>query len=139
MKHIKQFIIEKLHYNFDMQFPNILEMAQINHDTDGPFNKNKMKIQIYGGSTEHNPPHVHIMDRSRTFDIRVSIEDGELISIKKDNKRVNFNEICGQFQLWLKKYSVDKGFKDKSNKEMCVYVWNLCNPDKMIEYIENEE
>ena len=134
MKSLKQFILEQLHYKFDMQFPNILEMAQVNsYDNDGEFNKNKMKIQIYGGSSEHNPPHVHIMDKSRTFDIRADIENGDFISAKKENRKVNYKEICGKFKLWLKAFSNNPSFKDKTNKEMCIAAWNLNNPDKMID------
>lgn len=133
MKSLKDFICEQLHYKFDMQFPEVLEMAQVNsYDNDGAFNKNKMKIQVYGGSSEHNPPHVHIMDKSRTFDIRVSIEDGEFLSAKKPNKRINYKEICGQFQLWLKKKSKNPSFADKTNKDECIAAWNLNNPDKLI-------
>ena len=44
-----------------------------------------------------------LMDKSRTFDIRVSIEDEELISVKKENRRVNYNEIVGDFRMWMKK------------------------------------
>lgn len=140
MKSLKQFIIEQLHYKFDLQFPDILEMAQVNtYDNDGAFNKNKMKIQVYGGSSEHNPPHVHIMDKSRTFDIRVSIEDEELISVKKENRRVNYNEIVGDFRMWMKKYTNNPAFKGKTNKYMCINAWNVNNPDKLIYFDEEND
>lgn len=140
MKSLKQFVLEQLHYKFDLQFPDILEMAQVNtYDNDGVFNKNKMKIQVYGGSSEHNPPHVHIMDKSRTFDIRVSIEDEELISVKKENRRVNYNEIVGDFRMWSKKYTNNPAFKGKTNKYMCINAWNVNNPDKLIYFEEENE
>lgn len=140
MKSLKLYILEQLNYHFDMQFPGILEMAQVNtYDNDGAFNKNKMKIQVYGGSSEHNPPHVHIMDKSRTFDIRVSIEDGEFISVKKENRRINYNEIIGEFRMWLKKYSNNPSFRKKTNKDMCIAAWNLNNPDKLIDIETNND
>lgn len=140
MKSLKDFIYEQLHYTFDMQFPDILEMAQINSfDNDGTFNKNKMKVQVYGGSSEHNPPHVHLMDKSRTFDIRVSLEDEELMSIKKNNKRVNYKELVGEFRMWLKKKTNNPAYKGKTNKYMCINAWNVANPDKYILFEEPNE
>lgn len=88
MKSLVQYIQEQLHYKFGFQFPNVLEMAQVNsYENEGTFNKNSIKIHVYGGTSEHNPPHVHIMNKSNSFDLRLSIEDGELISIKKRKEK----------------------------------------------------
>lgn len=141
MKTLVQYIQEQLHYKFGLQFPNVLEMAQINsYENNGKFDKNSMKIQIYGGDSEHNPPHVHIMDKSRSFDIRVEIETGDLMSIKKGKKKESYSDIINDFKKWLDKQSNNPTYKDQqlTNQYMCYDIWNLMNPDKFVEINKND-
>ena len=136
MKSLKHYILERLHHSFGMQFHGILEMAQVNtYDNDGAFNHNKIKVQVYGGTSEHNPPHVHLVSKDNSFDIRVRIEDGEYISAKRVSKRTNIDDLVSDFKKWLDKYSNNPSFKNKTNKDMCIAAWNLNNPDKLIDIL----
>lgn len=138
MKSLVQFIKERLHYSFGIQFPGILEMAQVNnYDNSGPFSKNSMKVHIYGGSSEHNPPHVHIMDKSNSFDIRVLISNGELYSVKKGRKKESYSRIIKDFKEWLNEPSSAPKSEGQDNRDRCCLLWNELNPDKEIKFIDN--
>lgn len=132
MKSLLQYIKENLYEHIG--YP-IMEMSQINTEdkSDSPFPWNKYKLYVY--ADDHNPAHFHIQSRQEGFDIRIDIENASLISVKKYGKRKrtdNFNDIVKLAKEWLSNKSSDTGFKDKTNKEMTIYNWNVNNPERKI-------
>ncbi len=139
MKTLFAYIREQLLLMYGKQFPNLLEMAVVNgYENYGPFDRKSMKIQIYGGQDEHNPPHVHISDKAHSFDLRMSLETGELLSVKKGRKPESYSKITKEFKEWLDYPCSDPSMENKTNRDMCCIAWNLNNEDKRILYSDKK-
>lgn len=110
----------------------LLEMAQMNlydRDANGLCSpKYKVHILNKEGNKE---PHFHILSSSEGFDIRVTIENCTLLSVKKYGKRRTdtFSDVIKLAKYWLKQKAKDIIQSDKTNKELCISQFFRMNPD----------
>lgn len=125
----------------DIQRPQaLLEMATIN-------NKDSSQSPLYPGayhvdirSDEGNKiPHVHVCSKSEGFDIRIRIDNGELLSVKKYGQRKRtdmFTDIVKLSKKWFPLQSTSD--KLRKNRDFAYLMYAVMNPDSPYNKEEDE-
>jgi hypothetical protein len=78
----------------------ITEMARINKNETGHsiFPYQAWEVKIW--SSDHNPPHFHIIREG--WDVSFRIEDGELLTIKSRGRNKDiYDYMCANVKRWL--------------------------------------
>jgi len=110
----------------------INEMAKLNIKDGGMscFPPNAYRVIVQGDNSYKKPPHIHISSVQEGFNIRVYIENGELMSVESYGKRKrsdNFSDILKKVKLWFSQPSTL--FKEYTNKEVASILWTANNKD----------
>lgn len=115
---VKQYICETYKESLN-------EMARINtKEFNGFFPFNKFDVRIW--SNDHNPPHFHVIGED--WDIIVSIENGEILKIKKIGKDSKFYTYVESFAKdWLESPCAIN--PKLTNYESAMLQWETNNPN----------
>lgn len=116
----------------EMPFPNdsgmINEMATMNKkDTDcSPLPFGTFAVILH--SNDPNPPHIHIINKKESYELKYTISDGELIGVvkeenKKNAKATNYSDITQRVIKWLSMPSIFK--PEHTNQTICQLFWNV--------------
>lgn len=105
------------------------EMARINVKDNGKiFPYNAYEVYVYGN--DHNPPHIHVISKQEGYDIRISIESGDLVSVESLGNRgqnSSFSDVVKKAKAWFKQTSNVPGFSGKTNQEVALGMWVTMN------------
>ena len=99
LKHIVKDVIKEELGADDYREP-LLEMSRINTNENGKrgFPYNKFVVRVW--STDHEPPHFHVIREG--WDLSFRIDNGELLNIKSKGKNDQvYQYIIANVQHWL--------------------------------------
>ena len=97
----------------------LTEMARLNvaNDNSSPFPSDIYELKMW--SNDHEPIHIHIINKQENWEVTVSLE-GKTLEIKKASNKLNIQKVEKQFKTWLtknNKYGIN-------NKKYALSVWD---------------
>lgn len=111
------------------QRKSLNEMARVNVRDNGKlFPFNAYKVEVYG--KEHNPPHMHVISLQEGYDIRISIDTGDLVSVKSYGNRSEgnlFKDVVKKAKKWLQQANNMPGSTGNTNQQVATMMWYSMN------------
>lgn len=96
-------------------------------DAESPFPYPEYKVTIQEAELPEVRPHIHLISSAQGFDIRMDIDDGTLISVKKGSKKTagDYTDIEMKMKEWLTRPS--STHPDQTNREVARYFYATFN------------
>lgn len=101
----------------------LLNRMLLNMDRLNKVNSGSLPITAYNvtlHSNDHNPPHIHIKEKSTGMELKVNIITGEIFHVENEDVE-GLKKLKKRVPLWLNETFCNS---QKTNQEVAIDLWN---------------